>query len=148
MKRLLLTALVALMLSYAGTARAQFQPPTRPNYGPGYRPQLSPYLNLIRGGDPAANYYLGTLPEFQRRANAQMFSADISELDRRTLGNVSTLEQRIDQPLPGSGHPTAFGNTLSYFGASNPYAGGAPRAGNTGASSGQQRPQQPQQRRP
>jgi hypothetical protein len=30
-------------------------------------PTLSPYLNMLRGGDPAANYFLGTLPDFQRR---------------------------------------------------------------------------------
>jgi hypothetical protein len=115
----------------AGSAHAQFQPPTRPNYGPGYRPQLSPYLNLLRGGDPAANYYLGTLPEMQRRANAQMFGTEISELDRRTLGATQTTEQLITQPLPGSGHPTVFGNTLYYFGGGNPTQPGAQRPGAT-----------------
>jgi hypothetical protein len=128
MKRLVQTALAALLLSSAGTARAQFQAPARPNYGPGYRPQLSPYLNLLRGGDPAANYYLGTLPEMQRRANAQTFSSEISELDRRVFGNVPTEETRIFQPLPGSGHPTAFGNTGTYFGGTNPATAG-PRPG-------------------
>jgi hypothetical protein len=121
-------ALFAICL-LASTASAQFQAPTRPNYGPGYRPQLSPYLNLIRGGDPAANYYLGTLPEFQRRQNAQLFSTEISELDRRTLGNVQTTEQLLGQPLPGTGHPTAFGSTLYYFGSSNPNQPGAQRPG-------------------
>src|SRR4051794_41899513 len=122
MKRFLLASLAALagLAGAADLASAQVQAPyvgpvARPNYGPGYRPQLSPYLNLLRGGDPAANYYLGTLPEFQRRANAQTFSSEISELDRRVLGNVPTEETRLFQPLPGSGHPTAFGNTGSYF---------------------------------
>jgi hypothetical protein len=87
-------------------------------------------LNLIRGGDPAANYYLGTLPEFQRRANAQTFSTEINELDRRTLGTIQTIEQLLPQPLPGTGHSTAFGNTLTYFGTANPY-GGANRPGAT-----------------
>ncbi len=127
MKRLVGLALAAFLVLGSNTARAQFQPPSRPNYGPGYRPQLSPYLNLLRGGDPAANYYLGTLPEFQRRSNAQQFSTEISELDRRTLGNVATAEQRILQPLPVSGHPTGFGTTLNYFGSSNPYATGGQR---------------------
>jgi len=31
-------------------------------------PALSPYLNLVRGGNPAVNYYLGVLTEFDRRA--------------------------------------------------------------------------------
>src|SRR3954469_14020477 len=119
MKRKLVAGLLAVgvMALVCDTASAQAPNPgryQRPLYGPGYRPQLSPYLNLLRGGDPAANYYLGTLPEMQRRANAQTFSSEISELDRRVLGNVPTEETRLFQPLPGSGHPTAFGNTGSY----------------------------------
>ena len=128
MKRLISAALLAIVLAGTGTARAQFQPPSAPNYGPGYRPQLSPYLNLIRGGDPAANYYLGTLPEFQRRANAQLFSTEISELDRRLLGNVPTREQLFGQALPSTGHVTTFGNTLYYFGANTPSRGQRPGA--------------------
>src|SRR5207247_6563256 len=31
------------------------------------RPGLSPYLNMLRGGSPAANYYLGVVPEFERQ---------------------------------------------------------------------------------
>jgi hypothetical protein len=122
MKRLVLTTLIAL--AGAGTASAQFLPPARPNYGPGYRPQLSPYLNLLRGGDPAANYFLGVIPEEQRRYNARVFSADIADLDRRLLGATApTEEQRLFTPLPGTGHPTVFGNTGTYFGGSNPYGG-------------------------
>jgi hypothetical protein len=120
MKRLGLAAFAVVLVVGSGAARAQFQPPSRPNYGPGYRPQLSPYLNLIRGGDPAANYYLGTLPEFQRRSNAQLFSSEISDLDRRVFGAIATQEQRLEQPLPGTGHPTAFGYTGYYYGGTPP----------------------------
>src|SRR6516225_5942547 len=81
MMRLVPLALAALVLAGAGTARAQFLPPSRPNYGPGYRPQLSPYLNLLRGGDPASNYFLGVIPEQQRRANNQLFRQEISALE-------------------------------------------------------------------
>jgi hypothetical protein len=124
MKRLVPALLATLIPLCAGTARAQFAPPARPNYGPGYKPQLSPYLNLIRGGDPAANYFLGTIPEQQRRYNAQVFGSEISELDRRTLGNVLTPEEAIFKTLPGTGHPTAFGSTGYYFGGgTNPYGG-------------------------
>ena len=38
-----------------------------PAYGPGYQTQLSPFLNLLRGGDASANYFLGVVPEQQRR---------------------------------------------------------------------------------
>src|SRR5579883_146474 len=107
MKRLVLAVLAAVIPLGAGTARAQFAPPARPNYGPGYRPQLSPYLNLIRGGDPAANYFLGTVPEQERRYNAQVFGSEINALERRTLGSVLTPEEAIFETLPGTGHPTA-----------------------------------------
>jgi hypothetical protein len=138
MKRLAQAAIAILLVcGIGGTARAQFQPPARPNYGPGYRPQLSPYLNLLRGGDPAANYYLGTLPEFERRANAQLFGTEISDLDRRLLGNVLTEELRLLQPIPPTGHATAFGSTLYYFGTTNPLGSAGQRLGTT--QSGQQR---------
>src|SRR5439155_522204 len=61
-------------------------PYAAPNYGPGYRPQLSPYLNLVPFNDPArpaVNYYLGTLPEFQRRSNAVLFQSEIRALENR-----------------------------------------------------------------
>jgi hypothetical protein len=75
----------------------QFSPYARPNYVGSPRPVLSPYLNLLRGGNPAANYFLGVLPEFERRANAYQFST--------LVVTVTT------------GHPTAFGNTAGYFGS-------------------------------
>jgi hypothetical protein len=139
MNRHSLIAIAVVLLGGSGVARAQFQPPARPNYGPGYRPQLSPYLNLIRGGDPAANYYLGTLPEFQRRANAQQFSSEISELDKRVFGNIPTEEQRLGQPLPGTGHPTAFGYTGYFFGGTSP-PGSGQRASGTSLPGQRSRP--------
>jgi len=85
------------------------------SYGP---PLLSPYLNLLRGGDPAANYFLGVVPEArQRQYNAQFANA------------VYNLDRSIYQPAEGdelpeitttTGHPTAFMNTGSYFGSMNP----------------------------
>lgn len=129
MKRFTLALLATLIPLSTQMARAQFAPPTRPNYGPGYRPPLSPYLNLLRGGDPSANYFLGTIPEQQRRYNAQVFSSEISALDQRTLGNVLTPEQALFQTLPGTGHATAFGTTGYYFGSMNPYGPSAQRPG-------------------
>ena len=95
---------------------------------------MSPYLNLIRGGDTAANYYLGTIPEFQRRANYDQLRTAIQEVDQRLstpLGDTFDL----GRPLDRSGHATAFGYYGSYYpmgqgrpGAQNPAAGiGRPR---------------------
>ncbi|MFL5245100.1 MAG: hypothetical protein ACJ8FY_23605 [Gemmataceae bacterium] len=93
---------------------SQFSPYARPNYSTGARPALSPYLNLLRGGNPAANYFLGVLPEFERRANAVQFSTAIQDLEQR-----SAMVGDTGEPLAvtlTTGHPTAFGNTAGYFG--------------------------------
>ncbi len=128
MKRFVVVALAALASFCTGTASAQLGPQAPPAYGPGYRPLLSPYLNLLRGGDPASNYFLGTIPEYQRRANAQLFSQEIGALDRRlTLEAQPAPEVRLFQPLPETGHPTAFGYTNGYFGSGSPVTSGGLR---------------------
>lgn len=110
-----------LFVAVAGKAHAQgypanyqFSPYARPNYVGTPRPQLSPYLNLTRGGNPAANYFLGVLPEFERRANAYQFSNAIQDLEQRNLMTGEPSDPL--QLLSGTGHPTAFANTGSYFG--------------------------------
>ncbi len=109
-------------------------PYSRPNYGPGYTPQLSPYLNFLRGGDPAANYFLGTLPEFQRRANAKQFGAAINALNLDLLSQATAqpIDPLLFQPLAQAGHPTVFNNTLSYFNQMTPVAGVRPPGGRGG----------------
>jgi hypothetical protein len=77
---------------------------------------LSPYLNMLRGGNPAANYFLGVLPEFQRRQNARVFGAAIQNLDQRVEAPPATPEElELYTPLKSTGHATAFNNTLNYF---------------------------------
>jgi hypothetical protein len=109
----------------AGTASAQITSPysrLRPGYPPP-RPQLSPYLNLLRSGDPAANYYLGTVPEQQRREQAQQFGSDIRSLEvgERRLANElapqdqDLLDKKREVRLI-TGHLTTTNNTLGYFG--------------------------------
>jgi hypothetical protein len=119
MKRIILVPLVAFagLLVPAGPASAQLTYPYGPPaYGPFYTPMLSPYLNLLRGGDPAANYFLGVLPEVQRRQNARMFGAAIQSLDQRAEAPAATPEElELYTPLRSTGHATAFNNTLSYF---------------------------------
>lgn len=118
---------------------APFNP--SPAYGPGYQTPLSPYLNLLRGGDPSANYFLGVLPEQQRRTNARTFGTAIGGLQQ---------QQRLDEarqqaagpdadlftPLPTTGHPAAFQNLGGYY----------PQTGNF-RRTGQTQPAQPLRRR-
>ncbi len=117
MKRytLAFASLCCLAFVPVGTASAQPYPVNRPSYSPYSRPQLSPYLDLIRGGDPAANYYLGTVPERERRRNDAYYRSSILELDQR----ISQTPESDDlfTPLRSTGHATAFGTTGSYFGS-------------------------------
>ena len=105
------------LLTAAGPASAQIYNPAavgRPMYGPGYRPALSPYLNLLRNNDPAVNYYLGTIPEFERRTNERVLQSEVQFLEQRQ--DATPAEQAdIFTPLPGTGHATAFGNVGNYF---------------------------------
>src|SRR5262249_8227827 len=87
-------------------------------------PQLSPFLNLLRGGDTASNYYLGTIPEQQRRANAAAFGTAIQQLEQQQR-QQQALQQRgpdadLFTPLPTTGHPVAFG----HYGGSYSQVGG------------------------
>jgi hypothetical protein len=110
------------LLGAAGTATAQ-QGRTRPAYGPGYRPLLSPYLDLAdfgsgvngRSFDPAIRYYNGTLVEFDRRANTDAFRSAFQEIERNLSAPPTPEDDAILRPLPQTGHQTAFGNTGGFF---------------------------------
>ncbi len=123
----------ALALGAGGTASAQY--PTQPYYPypqgavmPNiYNPQqqpLSPYLNLTRGGSPAANYYYGVRPGTvggtgqtlgapftAPGANRQLFFPHLAGASDpsqpREVGEGSVL--------PPAGHPVTFNNTMGYF---------------------------------
>ena len=76
----------------APVARAQFIGGGNPyqQMTPFSQPALSPYLDLLRGGNPAANYFLGVLPEQARRADASR------------LNNAFNLYNSASQPPPAS----------------------------------------------
>jgi hypothetical protein len=104
-------------LILAGSASAQtggFQPIHPPVWAPGGRPVLlNPYLNLIRQGDPAANYFLGTLAESQRRQNAYLFRTEIDDLNARSR----TAPEDLPRPprVITSGTYALLNNTGGYF---------------------------------
>jgi hypothetical protein len=82
-------------------------------------PNLSPYLNLLRGGSPAANYYLGVIPEVERRNSAAQFAAGIQDLSRQIEAPpLEGAEQPLLPTLAQTGHPVQFGNYSGYFGSS------------------------------
>lgn len=124
MKRLILApfaALLACLTLGSAPASAQFTYPFRPpQYGPGYQTQLSPYLNLLRGGDPAANYFIGVVPEFQRRQDRNALYSSVQGLANQIPLPPGITDRDIDVPLSSAGHPTAFGYTGSYFSGNAP----------------------------
>src|SRR3954463_9320048 len=122
------------------SARAQF---TQPANSSGYAPNmynrgtqpLSPYLNMLRGGNPAVNYFYGVRPGTQPNAYAGMFGAGGGQ--RQTFfPGADYLTDLLEEPrdatlVPPTGHPAGFNNTLNYFGptAGQSFARGAQQQG-------------------
>jgi hypothetical protein len=91
------------------------RPPVMGGYGP-YGPSgpaLNPYLNLIRPGSPAINYFGGVLPERERRLYQQEFSQSLLDIEQR--GTAAPEAEDLLPTLPSTGHPTQFGYYGSYF---------------------------------
>lgn len=101
-------------------AAAQFYP-SYPSYTTPYgrrNPALNPYLNLTRGGNPAANYFLGVLPELDRRAVTQQQGAVLLDLERRIQAPAALedLGERVPEgALPPTGHAAVFANYSTYY---------------------------------
>lgn len=147
-------SLLILMCS-ASSALGQAVPP---NYAPNFynrvQQPLSPYLNLLRGANPATNYYYGVrpglptgglntfgqTPQYQMPVGPQ-FGGFLPQSQIPYDANAQSYEPggqpiRLNSPA----HPVLFGNQFanhgSYF---NVYAQNINRAGFAG---GQQRPMQ------
>ena len=124
---------IAILATCGSIASAQsvFNPPSAAPT-PYSRPTLSPYLNLLRGGDPAANYYLGVWPEFERRYQQSRSPLAVeSARPEPTLDDRAELELR-EKMLPPTGHPTGFMIYNAYYNLPNqrsfiPYNPGAAR---------------------
>jgi len=131
MRSVLLAGLGSLVCTLAvglGSASAQYYVPI-PAQGPGSQPLLSPYLYLgnqnfgttgttTNVANPALNYFLGTIPEQQRRYNAAAVSNEFFQLEAGAPIGVGQTGDEIDQllrPLPGTGHPAVFNNTGGFY---------------------------------
>jgi hypothetical protein len=98
----------------SASAQSVFNPPSS-RQAPYTRPALSPYLNLLRGGDPAANYYLGVLTEQDRRYQLSNppIAAQIPYLDTYVDDRVDA-DLRDRQLLP-TGHTAGFMIYNNYY---------------------------------
>ena len=127
MNRVLIGALTAGVLAlWPAVARAQMTGPANPS---GYAPNmynraaqpLSPYLNLLRGGNPAVNYFYGVRPGTQPNAFAGMFGSGGAGQRMTFFPGADYLTDLADEPRDATrvnptGHPAGFSNTLNYFG--------------------------------
>jgi hypothetical protein len=82
---------------------------------------MNPYLNLIRPGSPAINYFSGVLPQREQRVFQQQFGQSLLDLEQRAAPAMEAED--LVPALPSTGHPTQFGYTGSYF----PIPGYGPR---------------------
>ena len=113
------------------TSFAQLPPPG--GYAPNaYNRQtqpLSPYLNLLRGGDPGINFYYGVRPGLQSQATPTGVGlGGPTGASQLRSGFIPTLQNSMQEPnqmpvagepveLKPSGHPITFnGIPTSYFG--------------------------------
>ena len=118
-------AALSAALALWGIASAQAPGPTNPGspapnaYSRASQP-LSPYLNLLRGGNSAVNYFYGVRPGTQAGAFNGMFGQ--SGGPRQTFfPGADTLADLLDDPrdigkVGPTGHAAGFDNTLNYFG--------------------------------
>jgi hypothetical protein len=97
---------VASVCGPVGTATAQVASPV----GPVTQPSFSPYLNLLRRDNPTyLNYYGLVRPQQDFRQSIQTLRQDVNNV-------YQSQQQAADQTsLPGTGHRTAFLNTMGYF---------------------------------
>ena len=143
---------------YGPTQYPALQNPTQPfpglgptfgSYGPSgnpyvmpniFNPQaqpLSPYLNLLRGGNTATNYYYGVRPGtiglsprgfggapfVAPGGNRMLFFPQLAAAPEPLgAGGPGTEPETV---LPPAGHPVVFGNTLGFFPSPFGQAGGS-----------------------
>jgi hypothetical protein len=124
MKRTLVLA-VALLLFGATSASAQPGYYPRSPYSSSFQPPLSPYLNLLRGGSPSANYFLGVLPAMDRNSAVNAVLTD-GLAPRRVLAEdrdyFTAGDQLLPPPNPETGHPVRFLNYGNYYNLGGPQA--------------------------
>jgi hypothetical protein len=87
-------------------------------YNRGNQP-LSPYLNLLRGGNNAVNYFYGVRPGVAAGGYNGMFNNN-NAARQSYFPYFDNLSDLVDDPrdvgrIPPTGHQAGFFNTLGYF---------------------------------
>ena len=117
MRTLLLTGFGLILLAGSASAQPAYGKYGRPNYGPGYRGNISPYLNIARGNNVGINYFLGTRSEEQRRRDAREFRTDINDIFTVERGTGVVTTGTTPQP---NTLQRVFNNTGGFFPPAGP----------------------------
>jgi hypothetical protein len=119
MTRLLAAAAVVAALSIAPAVQAQSY--VQPRVSPYTTTGLSPYLNLLRGGNQAVNYYGLVRPELQAQASIQQLQEAVAR------PQVSVVAPPTNQVQSVTGHTTRFMQYSQYFSTTAVTRPGAPQ---------------------
>jgi hypothetical protein len=146
--RFTLASGLVLWLTASASAQYPTQPyPSSPYYPPAnsgnylqnyFNPQyqpISPYMNLLRGGNAATNYYYGVKPGTLGVGPRGFGGAPfVAGGGNRTLffPQLASSPDPIGEPvtsagsvLPPAGHAVVFNNTMGFFPSPMGQAGGA-----------------------
>ncbi len=114
--RMYVVALLVAGALAAGEARGQAF--ARPGVNPSPRPAFSPYLNLLRPGSPAGNYFSFTRPQNE-------FLNSLGQLRQQVgVGQQAVTDLETSLAPPTTGHATQFLSHTRFF-----QNNGAPGAG-------------------
>jgi hypothetical protein len=106
MRRVEWVLLALLMFLTAAPLHAQ-EVLSRPNTTPFQAPPTSPYLNMLRGGNPAVNYYGLVRPQVDSQRAIQ-------QLHQQVAVPAPSTGLTMDA-YPNSGHTVQFMNLSHYF---------------------------------
>lgn len=85
-----------------------------PGPSPPRRPALSPYLNLLRGGNSAVNYYGLVRPQNEFRAANNQLQNSVNRLQSE-IDQTQALQQSGISQLQATGHKSGFNTHRAYF---------------------------------
>jgi hypothetical protein len=121
------TALALVLIAVGGsTALAQPQPG-----GSGVRsPSFSPYLNLVRGNSPAANYFGIVRPGQQLQQQANQLQQQLSQTNQSLSSGLGGTNDQLT-----TGRGATFGYYSHYF-YNSPSSGGGLGGGRSSAGGG------------
>jgi hypothetical protein len=111
-------AFIALSLVLAASAAQAQQPvvqPTQP-YTP---PVLNPYLNLLRGGNPAVNYYGLVRPQMQQNQQLQRLQNGLARTTEEVEAAAATPAM-TPGVLADTGHTVGFMTYSRFFNTVSP----------------------------